>query len=433
MLLKDKKILIMGKKKLYWRKLDDQAKIYSLSVNKRDTSIFRLSVVLKDKIEKDILKQAVILALKKYQVFKVKMRKGLFWYYFEENLKEPVVFEENEFPFQKLNTEENNNYLFKVSYFESKINIDYFHTLTDGNNGKDFFKEIICRYIELKYFNNSLKMEIQEILKDCENSYTKNYKKKHINAYTPPKAYLIKGEELEKGKVGINHFNIDLEQLKKCAKQYDCTLSEYLVSVIVYSIYEANYKPNNGKKPINICVPINLKKYFPSETVSNFVSYMVISVNLKTTETYTLEKIIQIVKKEFEKKLQIEKVVETMSANGKIVNNIFVRLVPLMLKKVLVVTGSLSVKRQFTTTFSNIGKIEFTEEYKKYIENFFMIMVPDWAEKIRCGVCSYNNNLLVTFGTLLNGSSIEIKFKEILEKNNIDFNIEGNNVNIIIK
>ncbi len=423
----------MEKKKLYWRKLDDQGKIYSLSVNKRDTSIFRLSVVLTGKIEKNILKQAVILALKKYQAFKVKMRKGLFWYYFEENLKEPVIFEENEFPFQKLNTEENNKYLFKVSYFENKINIEYFHTLTDGNNGTEFFKEIICRYIELKYLHTSSEIKEEEIVEDSENSYTKNYKQKHINSYNPPKAYLIKGEELEIGKVGINHFNIDLEQLKKCAKQYDCTLSEYLVSIIVYSIYEANYKPNNGKKPINVCVPINLKKYFPSETISNFVSYMVVSINLKNNQEYNLEDIIKLVKKEFEKKLQIEKVVETMSANGKIVNNIFVRLVPLMLKKVLVVTGSLSVKRQFTTTFSNIGKIEFDNKYKEYIENFFMVMAPDWAEKIRCGVCSYNNQMLVTFGTLLNGSSIEIKFKEFLEKNSIDFNIEGNGVNIITK
>ncbi len=423
----------MEKKKLYWRKLDDQGKIYSLSVNKRDTSVFRLSVVLTEKIEKNILKQAVILALKKYQAFKVKMRKGLFWYYFEENLKEPVIFEENEFPFQKLNTEENNKYLFKVSYFENKINIEYFHTLTDGNNGTDFFKEIICRYIELKYLHTSLEIKEEEIVEDSENSYTKNYKKKHINSYTPPKAYSIKGEELEKGKVGINHFYIDLEQLKKCAKQHGCTLSEYLVSIIVYSIYEANYKPNNGKKPINVCVPINLKKYFPSETISNFVSYMVVSINLKNNQEYNLENIIELVKKEFEKKLQIEKVIETMSANGKIVNNIFVRLVPLMLKKVLVVTGSLSVKRQFTTTFSNIGKIEFDNKYKEYIKNYFMVMAPDWAEKIRCGVCSYNNQMLVTFGTLLNGTSIEIKFKEMLEKNNINFNIEGNGINIIKK
>ena len=423
----------MKNKKMYWRKLDDQGKIYSLSVNKKDTSIFRLSVLLKDKIDKDILKQAVILALKKYKAFKVKMRKGLFWYYFEENLKEPIVFEENEFPFQKLNTEENNNYLFKVSYFENKINIEYFHTLTDGNSGTDFFKEIIWRYIELKYLNSSLEIKDEEIFEDSENSYTKNYKKNHINSYTPPRAYIIKGEELEKGKVGINHFNINLEELKKCAKQYECTLSEYLVSIIVYSIYEANYKPNNGKKPINICVPINLKKYFPSETISNFVSYMVISINLKNNPEYKMDDIIKLVKKEFEKKLQIEKVMATMSANGKIVNNIFVRLVPLILKKVLVVTGSLTVKRQFTTTFSNIGKIDFDEKYKEYIENFFMIMAPDWAEKIRCGVCSYNNQMLVTFGTLLNGSSIEIKFKEVLDKNNIEFDVEGNGINIITK
>ena len=43
----------MKNKKVYWRKLDDQGKIYSLSVNKKDTSIFRLSVLLKDKIDKE--------------------------------------------------------------------------------------------------------------------------------------------------------------------------------------------------------------------------------------------------------------------------------------------------------------------------------------------------------------------------------------------
>jgi hypothetical protein len=38
-------------KKIYKRKLDDQAKIFSLSFNKKDTSIFRLSVTLKQNID----------------------------------------------------------------------------------------------------------------------------------------------------------------------------------------------------------------------------------------------------------------------------------------------------------------------------------------------------------------------------------------------
>ena len=67
------------KQKMYWRKLDDQAKVYSLSFNKKDTSIFRLSVVLKEKIDEVILQKAIELALIKYEAFKVRMRRGLFW------------------------------------------------------------------------------------------------------------------------------------------------------------------------------------------------------------------------------------------------------------------------------------------------------------------------------------------------------------------
>ena len=99
------------KPKNYWRKLDDQAKIYSLSRNDYDTSIFRLSVILKDKINQKILEKAVIKTLEKYKAYKVKMEGGFFWYYLDENNKKPVVTEENDQPFKKINTAENNHYL----------------------------------------------------------------------------------------------------------------------------------------------------------------------------------------------------------------------------------------------------------------------------------------------------------------------------------
>ena len=139
--------------KNYWRKLDDQAKIYSLSRNDYDTSIFRLSAILKDKINKQILETAVIKTLEKYKAYKVKMEGGFFWYYLDENNKKPVITEENDQPFKKINTAENNNYLFKVTYFDKKINIEFFHTLTDGNSGSVFFKEIIYNYLDLRYPN----------------------------------------------------------------------------------------------------------------------------------------------------------------------------------------------------------------------------------------------------------------------------------------
>ena len=119
-----------GSKKTKWRKLDDQAKIYSLSENINDTSIFRLSVVLKDKINPKILETAIEIVLEKYKAYKVKMEGGFFWYYMDNNHKKVIVTEENDYPFQKINTPENNNYLFKVTYFKNKINLELFHTLS---------------------------------------------------------------------------------------------------------------------------------------------------------------------------------------------------------------------------------------------------------------------------------------------------------------
>lgn len=53
------------KEKLYSRKLDDQAKVFALASNKKYSSIFRLSVTLKEKVEKEILLEAVRISFRK--------------------------------------------------------------------------------------------------------------------------------------------------------------------------------------------------------------------------------------------------------------------------------------------------------------------------------------------------------------------------------
>ena len=41
----------------------------------------------------------------------------------------------------------------------------------------------------------------------------------------------------------------------------------------MYAIYKQNYRE---KKPLKICIPVNLKKYYPSKTISNFFSYIML-------------------------------------------------------------------------------------------------------------------------------------------------------------
>ena len=139
------------------------------------------------------------MALEKYQSFKVRMKDGFFWNYFEENLKDPIVEKEREYPCKYINPKTNNNYLFKVTYFQNKINIDIFHSLTDGNSGTQFFKEIIYNYLELMYpevFQEERRGRKIEGY-DTEDSYMKNYDKKATSNASSKKAYILKGERIE--------------------------------------------------------------------------------------------------------------------------------------------------------------------------------------------------------------------------------------------
>ena len=380
-------------KRLYWRKLDDQAKVFTLASNKKYSSIYRLSVLLKENIDESLLQKATEMAITKYRAFKVKLKFGLFWYYFEENKLMPIVSEEVDYPFKKINDKANNEYLFKVTYFHKKINLEVFHALTDGNGAILFLNDIIYRYLEMKYPNEipAHKKEFRRMSEDTEDAYKKSYVKKRAKIKKIKRAYMLQGEELDKGEYGITHNIINLKELKDYAKSEGCSLSEYLVGLIAYSIYETNYRIYNGKRPINISV-------------------------------------LNLVKKEFEKKLILDKILSTITKDAGSTNNIFVRIVPLVLKKLAFRIGSMQVKRKFTTSFSNIGIVSVEDEYKPYIDGYFVILSPDWAEKIKCGIVSYGEDIVVTFSTVLKENLVENKFKELLKERNITNRIEGNDL-----
>ena len=416
------------KEKLYWRRLDNSAKIFPISAGKKYSTVFRLSVVLKEKIQPPILQIAVEKALEQYALFKVRLKNGFFWNYFEYNPKKILIEEEKEYPCKYIEPKENNHYLFKVTYFDKKINIDIFHSLTDGNSGVMFFREIVYNYIELAH-----KEEFQEELRrkrkfdiSTEDSYIKNYDKKAKGNNSSKKAYKLVGRRIKLGAISAIHEIIDLPQLKQEAKEHEATITQYLTAVLIYAIYQANYIKNKGKKPIKVCIPVNLKKYFPSNTISNFFSYITIEAEMKKDQIDTFDKILHFVKKEFAKKLEPQEIQKTMSGNVKLGTNPFIKLIPLVLKKPIVRLSYLEIRKYTTTTFSNIGRIGIIGKYQKYIEDFLMLIAPEPVEKIKCSACSFENHIVFTFTSILDDCAIEKEFYKFLKEKHITVKIESN-------
>ena len=279
-------------KKNSWRKLDNSAKIFPLSASKKYSTVFRYSAVLKETIDKQILEKAVEKALVRYKAFKVKMKSGFFWFYFEENTKKPVVKEELYYPCKRIDPLSNNDYLFSVTYFERKINIEIFHSLTDGSGGLIFFREIIYNYLEMthKELLNMEERKTRRVEFDTEDSYMANFEKKAKDNGSGKRAYILKGKELKFNQVSVNHLMINNDDLKNECTKYNVSTTQYLTSVLIWSVLNANvfkYEKNRkNKKPIKVCIPVNLKKYFKSKTISNFFSFISIDAEMETCDSF---------------------------------------------------------------------------------------------------------------------------------------------------
>jgi len=414
------------KQKNNWRRLDNSAKIFPMSTGEKYSTVFRLSVLLTEDVNPVILKEAVGKTLDKYDIFKVKMKAGLFWYYLEDNDKEPKIAEERDYPCKYINPKTNNDYLFKVTYFKNKINIDIFHSLTDGNGGIVFFREIIYTYLELLYpqeLNKNSRI-IKKIDFDTEDSYLKNYNKKARSTAPSHRAYELKGNKIKLGAISAIHQIIDLEKLKLESKKYNATITQYLTAVLIYAIYKSNYR--KSKKPIKVCVPVNLKKYFPSQTMSNFFSYITITAKGKELEEF--DAIIEKVKQEFTTKLTEEELLKTMSGNVRLGTNIFIKTIPLFLKNIIVRISYLEIRKHSTITFSNIGRIGILGDYQKYMDYFLMLISPDTVEKIKCSSCTFGNKMIFTFTSILNDNKIEKTFYKFLISKGIKVELESNGV-----
>ena len=135
------------KKRSQWRKLDNAAQAFPAATGKKDTRVFRLYCELKEDVIEEVLQKAVECTLEKYPLYCSVLRKGLFWFYMEHRNLKPKVKAEDRPPCSGLYVPDQKSFLFEVSYYKKKINLEVFHCLTDGTGALNFLKELVRNYL----------------------------------------------------------------------------------------------------------------------------------------------------------------------------------------------------------------------------------------------------------------------------------------------
>lgn len=414
-----------------WDKLDNTAHLFPVIANDTMSSVYRISVTLHEEIKPELLQEALELVLPWFDTFHSRMKKGFFWYYFETNRKSaPKVVQEQTYPCLYMEPYGNNNYLFRVTYYKSRINLEVFHVLTDGMGALTFLRELLYQYLRLSH------QELRERLGDHlssdtslnkEDSYLKNYKKSHAKGYKTERAFLLKGEFLQPHQLGVIHGYLPLEEVKRVAKKHNMSINQYLVGVLVYSIYKEWLHETPNKRPITVCVPVNLRPYFGSITTKNFFTVVTAAFHSKK-ERYTFEEVLDIIKQSLSEQVTKENLEHLISYNVSREKKLIVRAVPLFLKNLAVKSVYRSSAKANTTTVTNIGAISIKEEYKPYVDKFHVVLSMTKGQNMKSAICSYEDMLVYNFSSKLKDVSIQKAFFRKLSEEGIHVTIESNGV-----
>ena len=418
-------------KEIKWDKLDNTAHLFPVIAGEGMTNVYRISVTLKEQVKQELLQEALERVLPWFDVFKVRIRYGVFWYYFETNQKPaPEVKEEYRYPCRFISPNRNRNYLFRVNYYKNRINLEVFHVLTDGMGGVTFLKELTYQYLRLAH------PELQEKMGDglCsdtslnrEDSYLKNYKKSHKKGYKTERAYLVKGEKLKPQVLGVMHGFMPVKALKKACNRYGVSINEYLVASFLWSIYQESLHGMPSKRPISSCVPVNLRPYFDSITMKNFF-VIVSAVFHPTKERYSFEEVVQIVAKSLRSQINREHLENLFAYNVSNEKNFILRAVPLFIKNIAIRYVYHNSALANTTTVTNIGNIQVREEYQDYIGGFLAFLSMSEGQDIKGTICSYRDTLVFTISSSLTDVSVQRKFFRQLSEDGIPVKIETNGV-----
>ena len=382
-----------------WEKLDNTANLFPVIATERMTNVYRIAFTLTEKIIPEKLEEALHNILPWFDYMNVRMRTGMFWYYFERNTNgAPVVREENTFPCSYIESRDNKYYLFRVTYYECRINLEVFHVLADGMGGINFLRELTYEYLRL--VNPSIQDENEGFLSEqtslnAEDGYLKNYRHPEKKSYRKVNAVHVTGEKLMRGELGVIHGYLSVQSLKEHCKKFNVSINEYLTAAFVYAIYVEALHGMAGKKPIVVCVPVNLRKLFGSVTARNFF-VMVSAAYLPEKDNEDFETILEKVAESLREQLTKEALEKLFSYNVSNQKNKALRIVPLFLKKLAIKFVYRMSAKATTTTITNLGNIEIEDAYRPYIKRIQALLSASTGQNMKATVCSYGDELVGT-------------------------------------
>ncbi len=395
-----------------YNKLDIAAKLFPSVTNKNNSAVFRVAVILKEEVDPYYLQLAVNMIYERYSLFFLRMRRGVFWNYFDKNYLHFTVQEDANSPCNNIISYENKGYIIKVLYYKNRISVEAFHSVTDGSGIIEFIKSLVYYYIcakgeQIEHENKVLRYN--EIQKNDTDSFMEHFGdikyEKQKNSIKSENAFRIRGKKFKTRGNCVVTGVVSVSQLKSISKKYDCTITALIIAGMIIAIYEQKQKKSKDKKPIVVAVPVNLRSIFHSRTLKNF--FGVVNVGYKMTEQTSIRQVITSVTEQLKLTSDQAHLEGATIKNVQLSKNLLSTYTPLILKNVIMPIGfNFMGELKKTISISNIGRVDMPKDMKPYIEHMEVLVYPTVQSPINCGICSFEDKLAISFTRAITDVSI---------------------------
>ena len=422
-----------------WYKLDLSAIVYP-TLQRRDFSpVYRLSVLLKEEVDPDILQKAVDMTMPRFPTYKAAIRKGLFWRYLEPNNRPgPFVQPDVKNPCQPMYFKANNRYLVRFYYYRNRLSLEAHHSLGDGTGGMCLLQTVKSVYLKLKghpiEFDREkekglfvLDIEEQPDPEELEDAYMKYANAKVCPPRPGEKTYRVRGTKETFYTLNIIDGIMSSSEVMAVAKRYNATITEYLNAVLLYALLKKQETDRRIRlRPVKIAMPVNLRRFFPSKTLRNFITMIYPGIDPRLGE-YSFEEIVTHVHNYMRYYINEKFLRGDITTNAATQRNPFIRVVPLFIKDFVVKLFYTRVQDHNSSAgLTNMGALKVPQCMKPYIERFDICMGQPFSSRTNCAIISFEDVLTINFASSIIEADVERYFFRKLVRDGIHVKIESN-------
>lgn len=417
-----------------WYKLDLSAIVYPTLQRRDFSSVYRLSVLLKEEIQPDVLQKAVDLTLPRFPTYKAAIRKGLFWRYLEPNDRPgPFVQKDVKNQCQPMYFKANNRYLIRFYYYGNRIAMEAHHSLGDGTGGMCVLQTVTATYLRLlghkEIENGGFVLDIIEAPDkgELEDAYMKYANAKVCPPRPGEKTYRVRGTKEPFYTLNIVGGIMSSSEVKAVAKKYNASVTEYLNAVLLYALKTKQENEWHIRlKPVKIAMPVNLRQFFPSKTLRNFITMIYPGIDPRLGD-YTFEEIVTQVHNYMRYYINEKFLRGDITTNAATQRNLFIRVVPLFIKDFVVRQFYSKVQdKNSSAGLTNMGVLYVPETMKPYIERFDIYMGQPFSSRTNCAIISFEDTLTINFASSIIEADVERYFFRKLVQDGIHVKIESN-------